>query len=48
MLSGPGAPLEDIARLVGHSGTTVTEAVHREQLRPVPPGGTEATDQIFT
>ncbi|GAA3032115.1 hypothetical protein GCM10017559_69140 [Streptosporangium longisporum] len=40
--------LEDIARLVGHSGTAVTEAVYRKQIRPVLLGGAEAMDRIFT
>ncbi|MEV4383117.1 tyrosine-type recombinase/integrase [Streptosporangium sp. NPDC049644] len=43
-LSGSGIPLEDIARLVGHSGT----AVYRKQIRPVLLGGAEAMDRIFT
>jgi len=29
-----GIPVEQIAQLVGHSGTTVTELVYRHQLRP--------------
>ena len=33
-LSDSGIPLEDIARLVGHSGTVVIEAVNRKQIRP--------------
>jgi hypothetical protein len=28
-------PIEQIARLVGHSGTSVTEQIYRHQLRPV-------------
>ncbi|MGW0594807.1 tyrosine-type recombinase/integrase [Streptosporangium sp. NPDC002607] len=47
-LSDSGVPLEDIARLVGHSGTAVTEAVYRKQIRPVLLGGAEAMDRIFT
>ena len=35
LLSDNGVPLEDIARLVGHSGTSTTETVHRQQIRPV-------------
>jgi integrase len=35
LLSDTGVPLGDIAELVGHSGTTVTELVYRHQLRPV-------------
>ncbi|OUC94234.1 hypothetical protein [Streptosporangium minutum] len=44
---GSGVPLEDIARLVGHSGTAVTETAYRKQIRPVLLG-TEAMDRIFT
>jgi hypothetical protein len=32
VLSDAGVPLEEISRLVGHSGTTVTELVYRHQL----------------
>jgi hypothetical protein len=35
VLSDAGVPLEEIPRLVGHSGTTVTELVYRRQLKPV-------------
>ncbi|MER5628499.1 tyrosine-type recombinase/integrase [Streptosporangium sp. NPDC002544] len=48
LLSDSGVPLEDIARLVGHSGTAVTEAVYRKQIRPVLLGGAETMDRIFT
>jgi len=34
-MSDAGVPLEEIARLVGHRGTIVTESVYRKQLRPV-------------
>lgn len=40
-------PLEDIARLVGHQGTAVTELVCRHQLRPVLEDGATAMDRIF-
>jgi integrase len=30
-----GIPVKQIAQLVGHSGTTVTELVYRHQLKPV-------------
>ena len=33
VLSDAGVPVEQISQLVGHSGTTVTELVHRHQLR---------------
>ncbi|MEZ0077461.1 tyrosine recombinase XerC [Planotetraspora sp. GP83] len=48
LLSDSGVPLEDIARLVGHSGTAVTEAVYRKQIRPVLLGGAETMDRIFS
>ncbi|WP_240197638.1 tyrosine-type recombinase/integrase [Nonomuraea lactucae] len=48
LLSDSGVPLEDIARLVGHSGTAVTETVYRKQIRPVLLQGAEAMDRIFT
>ena len=35
LLLASGIALEDIARLVGHSGTAVTETVYRKQIRPV-------------
>ena len=39
--------IEDIADLVGHAGTSVTEKVYRHQLRPVLLQGASAMDQIF-
>lgn len=42
-----GVSLEDIADLVGHAGTTVTETVYRHQLRPVLLTGAVAMDRIF-
>ncbi|MBB4931272.1 integrase [Lipingzhangella halophila] len=47
LMSDSGVRLEDIARLVGHSGTSVTETVYRKQIRPVITGGAEAMDGIF-
>jgi hypothetical protein len=40
-------PIENIARLVGHQGTAVTELVYRHQLRPVLEDGATAMDRIF-
>jgi len=40
-------PIEDISRLVGHAGTTVTELVYRHQIRPVVQGGAEVMDTLF-
>ncbi|GAA4871182.1 hypothetical protein GCM10023403_41920 [Pseudonocardia benzenivorans] len=45
MLSESGVPLEQISRLVGHSGTAVTEAVYRKQLKPVLDEGATANGQ---
>lgn len=47
ILSDSGMPIEDIARLVGHRGTVVTEAVYRKQLRPVLTSGAEAWDRLL-
>ncbi|WP_425571595.1 site-specific integrase, partial [Pseudonocardia tropica] len=47
LLSDSGMPLEHISRLVGHSGTAITEAVYRQQLRPVLEHGATAMDHIF-
>jgi integrase len=48
ILSDAGVPLEEIARLVGHRSTNVTEAVYRKQLRPVLTEGAETMDRIFS
>ncbi|MGH3611149.1 MAG: site-specific integrase [Pseudonocardia sp.] len=47
LLSDGGVPLEQISRLVGHSGTSVTELVYRKQIRPVVDDGATAMDRIF-
>jgi integrase len=47
LLSDSGVSIEDIAELVGHAGTRVTEQVYRHQLRPVLLGGAVAMDRIF-
>ena len=47
LLSDGGVSLENIAELCGHSGTRVTEAVYRHQLRPVLLNGAVAMDRIF-
>jgi hypothetical protein len=47
LLSDAGVPIEDMARLVGHSGTSVTEAVYRNQIRPVMVPGVEVMDKLF-
>jgi hypothetical protein len=50
--SSPATPFsstcsEHISRLIGHSGTAVTEAVRRQQIRPVMEEGATAMDAIF-
>ncbi|MFR9727904.1 tyrosine-type recombinase/integrase [Saccharopolyspora sp. MS10] len=47
LMSDSGVPLEDIARLVGHSGTAVTESVYRKQIRPVIIEGASTMDRLF-
>lgn len=47
LLSDRGVPLEEISRLVGHSGTAVTEEVCRKQIRPVIQTGAVVMDGIF-
>jgi integrase len=47
LLSDDGVPLEQISRLVGHSGITVTELIYRKQIRPVIDDGATAMDRIF-
>jgi integrase len=47
LLSANDVNLEDIARLVGHSGTSVTERVYRHEIRPSLTQGSEIMDQIF-
>ena len=47
LLSQWGLGIEDISRLVGHSGTHVTELVYRHELRPVIQTGATAMDNLF-
>ncbi len=47
LLSDARVPIEDIARLCGHSGTAVTEQVYRHQIRPVIVEGALAMESIF-
>ena len=39
--------MEEVARLVGHGSTTVTETVYRKQLRPVLTGGAQVMHPLF-
>jgi integrase len=47
LLSDQGVPVEEIARLVGHSSSTTTEIVYRKQIRPVIQSGAVVMDGIF-
>jgi hypothetical protein len=45
-MSEQGVPVEEIARLLGHSVTSTTESVYRHELRPVISTGAEVLDTI--
>ncbi|MDX8048502.1 site-specific integrase [Lentzea sp. BCCO 10_0798] len=47
VLSASGVKIEDIARLVGHSSTTVTETVYRHQIVPVMQHAAITMNDIF-
>ncbi|MFD2793667.1 hypothetical protein ACFS27_08905 [Promicromonospora vindobonensis] len=47
-MSEEKVPLEEIARVLGHSGTAVTEKVYRHELRPVIETGATIMDRVFT
>jgi integrase len=47
LLSATGTPVEEIARLAGHSSTRTTEVVYRRELQPVLTRGAEAMDAIL-
>lgn len=47
ILSERGVPVEEISRLMGHSGTAVTELVYRHELRPVLQAGASVMDAVF-
>jgi hypothetical protein len=46
-MSDTGVPIEKIARLVGHTGTTATETAYPKQIRPVATGGAQVMDRLF-
>jgi len=47
LMSDSGVPVEQIARLAGHTNSRTTELVYRHQLRPVMEKGAEAMDELF-
>jgi integrase len=48
LMSSTGMPVEEIARLVGHSSTFTTETVYRKELRPLIRSGADAMDRLFS
>jgi integrase len=48
LLSANGMPVEEIARLAGHSSTRTTEVIYRRELRPVLTRGAEVMDSILS
>jgi len=40
-------PIDEISRLMGHSGITVTEAVFHHELRPVFQSAASVKDDVF-
>lgn len=44
--SDRGVPPGEISRRVGHSGTAVTEELHRKQIRPVIPTAAVIMDGV--
>jgi integrase len=48
LMSDSGVPVEEIARLAGHTSSRTTEIVYRHQLRPMIENGALAMDQIFS
>lgn len=47
LLPDSGVPLEEISRLVGHSGTSVTVLMYLHQARPALQTGAVAMDGLF-
>jgi integrase len=47
LMSASGVPVEEIARIAGHSSSRTTEVVYRRELRPVLTAGAELMDKIL-
>ncbi|MGO9501898.1 MAG: tyrosine recombinase XerC [Streptosporangiaceae bacterium] len=47
IMSQGGVPVEEIARLAGHSSSRTTELVYRHELRPVLTAGAEVMDRLL-
>jgi integrase len=48
IMSESGVPVEEIARLAGHSNTRTTETIYLRELRPVISTGAAVMDRIFS
>jgi len=48
LMSDSGVPVEEIARLVGHTSSRTTEVVYHRELRPVITTGAEVMDKTFS
>jgi len=46
-MSDSGVPVEEIARLAGHTNSRTTELVYQQHLRPIMEKGVQALDQLF-
>jgi integrase len=47
LMSDSGVPVEEIARLAGHTNSRTTEIVYRHQLRPIMEQGAFTLDHLF-
>jgi integrase len=47
IMSAAGTPVEEIARLAGHTTTATTEQVYRREIRPALTRGAEVMDAVF-
>jgi hypothetical protein len=46
-MSSSEVPVEEIARIAGHSSSRTTEVVYRRELLPILTNGAEAMDRLF-
>ena len=47
LMSDSGVPVEEIARLAGHTNSSTTELIYRHQLRPIMEKGAQTMDTLF-
>jgi hypothetical protein len=48
ILSASAVRIEDISDLVGHSGTSLTESIYRQEIRPMLTTGNTAMNKILS